>query len=447
MRLTPEALHHLDAPFIKLGIMDTDGVLRTKYLSRDKLQSALASGSSLCNVTFAWDIQDTVYADQPLPDPGFADARLTIDAGSGRTLPWEADTPLLLGDFSNDAGPAGTACPRSLLRRTVARAAKLGLRAEFGPEYEWFAYRETPASLTRKHYRHLTPLSPGMFGYSSLRTGQHAGFWQALAEQLNQVGVPLEGFHTETGPGALEAALVHQSPLEAADRATVFKETVKQVSYRHGLLASFMAKPSAELPGCGGHLHQSVWGDDNVNLFHEPAGRYGMSVQGEQYLAGQLQLLPALMPLFAPFVNSYKRYVPGSWAAVRANWGIDNRTVALRYVSGTPSAARLELRVPGADANPYLVMAAALTAGLYGIEQELTLDLAPLQGSAYEQHIGAPLAKDLGAAAGAMEAEPLVRNLLGEEFTDQFLRSRRWEWQRYQRAVTDWERERYFELA
>ncbi len=207
-----------------------------------------------------------------------------------------------------------------------------------------------------------------------------------------------------------------------------------------------MAKPSAELPGCGGHLHQSVW-RDGVNLFHDPAGRYGMSQEGEQYLAGQLRLLPALMPFFAPFVNSYKRYVPGSWAAVRANWGIDNRTCALRFLPGEPASSRLELRVPGADANPYLVMAAALAAGLYGIKNALSLELPPVQGSAYEQSVGQALPADLGGAAGAMQVEPLLASLLGEDFVGHLLRSRQWEWQQYQRAVTDWERRRYFELT
>ena len=445
MRLTPDDLAQHDAPFIKIGVTDLDGVLRTKYLSREKLQAASQAGSTFCNVIFGWDLQDTVYG-PPLPDPGFADARITIDLGSGRTLPWENDTPLLLADLRDDTGPAAAACPRSLLLRVLARAEEIGLQAQFGPEYEWFAYRETPASLQRKNYRHLTPLSPGNFGYSSLRTGQHTAFWHDLVSRLMEVGVPLEGYHTETGPGALEAALVYQPPLEAADRAIVFKETVKQVSYRHGLVASFMAKPSAELPGCGGHLHQSVW-REGANLFHDPAGRYGMSQEGEHYLAGQLQLLPALMPFFAPFVNSYKRYVPGSWAAVRANWGTDNRTCALRFLPGESSSSRLELRVPGADANPYLVMAASLAAGLYGIEHALPLELPPVRGSAYEQSVGQILPTDLGGAAGAMQVEPLLASLLGQDFMRHFLHSRQWEWQQYQRAVTDWELRRYFELV
>ena len=431
--------------FVKIGVTDLDGVLRAKYLSKEKFEQARTKGTGFCNVIFAWDLHDRLYP-TGIADEGFADARITIDPDSRRPLPWENDVPFYLADLRDDDGPAGTACPRSLLLRTVVRASDLGLTARFGPEYEWFAYRETPASLASRHYTAPRALSPGMFGYSDLRTGQHVDYLSDLAGTLTTMGIELEGYHTETGPGALEAALAHQEPLEAADRAIVFKQTVKQVSYRHGLLASFMAKPSADLPGCGGHLHQSVWQDDH-NVFHDPDSRYGMTPLGEHYLAGQLALLPALLPFFAPNVNSYKRYVPGSWAATHVSWGIDNRTVALRYLPGAPDSARLELRVPGADANPYLVMAAALAAGCYGIERKLPLELPPVSGSAYAQPNGKALQTNLGGAAGELLASGPARALFGEGFIDHFYRSRTEEWNQYQRAVTDWERQRYFELA
>lgn len=172
-----------------------------------------------------------------------------------------------------------------------------------------------------------------------------------------------------------------------------------------------------------------------------------MSQLCEHYLAGQLTLLPALLPFFAPTVNSYKRYVAGSWAATHANWGIDNRTVALRLIPGGPKSYRLETRVPGADANPYLAIGAALAAGLYGIENKLTLPQSPVSGSAYDLESGEALPPDLGAAAGAMVANKVLPNLLGPDFFQHFSLTRQWEWQQYQRAVTDWERRRYFELA
>jgi glutamine synthetase len=430
-----QQLEETKPPFVKVAVTDIDGVLRAKYLSREKVTAAVTSDFGFCNVIFAWDRNDTLYTDPAPSDPGYADARATLDHTTYRILPWEENTPLLLADFSNDAGVAGTACPRSLLRKVIDRATEMGYTARFGPEYEWFTYRADGE-----------PLSPGMFGYSSLRTGEHGTFHRDLLAKLTHAKVDIEGLHTETGPGALEAAIVHREALEAADRAVIFKEGVRQVSYLHGLRSSFMAKPAADLPGCGGHLHQSLWRDDR-NVFYDPAGRYGLSRVGEYYLAGQLALLPALQCLFAPTVNSYKRYVPGSWAATHANWGIDNRTVAIRLIPGGEAATRLELRVPGADANPYLAIAAALAAGLYGMEHELELDQLPVGGSAYAQQVGEPLADHLGAAAGAMLADERTVALLGQDFTEHYAATRRWEWRRFMGAVTDWERERYGELS
>ncbi|WP_116106015.1 glutamine synthetase family protein [Lewinella sp. IMCC34191] len=426
---------------VKIGVTDLDGVLRAKYISAEKLLSALDKGFGFCNVIFGWDIADQVYPD-PLPDPGFADALASIDPDTIRQIPWEDALPFFLGDFRNDEGVAGAACPRSLLRRIVQRAEDLGFTARFGPEYEWFTYRETPDSLTRP--APPRPLTPGMFGYSGLRTSQHASFHRDLFDQLRSFGVQLEGLHTETGPGVLEAAVSHRPALEAADRAALLKLGVKEISYRHGFVSSFMAKPSASLPGCGGHMHQSLW-RDGENVFYDPSAEGGMSKLLRHYIAGQLLFLPDIMPMFAPTVNSYKRYTEGSWAATRANWGEENRTVALRYIPGDGAATRLETRVPGADANPYLAIAAVLAAGLYGIEHELPLEMDAVRGSSYDQAIGNRLPKHLGQAAQAMRQSARVNSLFGAAFCDHFVRSRLLEWERFLGAVTDWEKERYFE--
>ncbi|MEL6355807.1 MAG: glutamine synthetase, partial [Bacteroidota bacterium] len=312
-------------------------------------------------------------------------------------------------------------------------------------EYEWFVYQESPQSAAKKDYHQLERITPGMFGYSGLRSSQNHTYFNDLFKQLGEFGVALEGLHTETGPGVLEAALMYQPALEAADRAILFKQGVKEISYRHGFLASFMAKPTKELPGCGGHLHQSLW-QNGHNVFYDGNAPDGMSPLFRHYLAGQLALLPKLFPLFAPTVNSYKRYVAGSWAATHVSWGIDNRTVALRVISGEEKATRLETRVPGADANPYLAIAAALAAGLYGIEHALPLNSTAVVGSAYESSLTQRLPSHLQAATLALKNSEVVAGLLGKEFIDHFVRSREWEWQQYQLAVTDWERARYLEL-
>ena len=428
---------------VKIGVTDLDGVLRAKYVSGEKLAGANRYGFGFCNVIFGWDIADAVYP-APLPDPGFADAHARPDMTTLRSVPWEAGIPFVLADFREDEGFAGAVCPRSLLARVVKKAESMGFTARFGPEYEWFTYRETPGSLAEKDFRRLRPLTPGMFGYSGLRTSQNGEFLGNLFEQLAAFDVHLEGLHTETGPGVLEAAVSHREAMEAADRAALLKLGVKEISYRHGLVSSFMAKPSAELPGCGGHLHQSLW-RDGTNVFYAEDAEGGISQTLRQYAAGQLLLLPEIMPLFAPTVNSYKRYTEGSWAATRANWGTENRTVALRHVPGGAENTRLETRVPGADANPYLAIGAALAAGLYGIEHALELDSPAVTGSSYEQAIGRELPRDLGSAIEAMRGSDRARELFGGAFCDHFLRTRELEWRGFLREVTDWETRRYFE--
>src|SRR5258705_763128 len=179
---------------------------------------------------------------------------------------------------------------------------------------------------------------------------------------------------TETGPGTYEAAIVYADILEAADRAVLFKTAVKEIAYRHGILASFMAKINENLPGCGGHVHQSLWDKTGKkNLFFDEKDKMKMSDLAKNYLAGQLYCLPHILPMFAPTINSYKRLVEGAWAPTTLTWGMDNRTVALRVLAGSAKSCRLETRVIGSDVNPYLAMAASLASRLYGIKNNLKL--------------------------------------------------------------------------
>src|SRR5690606_30870274 len=238
----------------------------------------------------------------------------------------------------------------------------------------------------------------GMFGYSVLRTGQQPELFEALLRDLRRFDVPLEGLHTETGPGVMEAAISPADALESADRAVLFKSGVKEIGHRHGVLATFMARWNTDLPGCGGHAHQSLWDlHGDRNLFAAPDEPEGMSPLFRHYLAGLLHCLPEILPMLAPNVNSYKRLVDGYWAPTKVAWGLDNRTVAARVITGRPGATRLETRVAGADVNPYLLVAACLAAGLHGIEREMELG-PPTTGSAYDDPSAARLPRTLGQA-------------------------------------------------
>lgn len=434
---------------IRVGIFDLDGILRGKLLHISKLQKALTSGLGFCNVVFGWDSSDVPYENSRVSGwhTGYPDALAKLDPATLRFIPWEADLPFLLGDFSQDETGVEAVCPRSLLRKVSRQAEAIGYHPVFAGELEWFNFKETPQSWAAKKYRDPQPLTPGMFGYSILRASQQSAFFQALFDQLHAFRIPVEGLHTETGDGVYEASIIYDHILEAADRMALFKTAVKEMAARHEQMASFMAKWHKDLPGCSGHIHQSIWNlDGSQNLFHESGQPKGMSPLLEQYIAGQLHCLPHILPLYAPTVNSYKRLVAGSWAAVSASWGVENRTTALRVIPGGPQSTRLETRVPGADANPYLSMAAALASGLYGIRHKLSLDRPATQGNEYETARNPPLPTNLQAATRAMQDSPIAAELFGAGFVDHFVRSRQWEWQQFLESITDWELKRYFEI-
>jgi glutamine synthetase len=284
-----------------------------------------------------------------------------------------------------------------------------------------------------------------MFGYSLLRVAHGHAFFRALLDELPRFGIPIEGLHTETGPGVYEAALAFSGALEAADRATLFKTAVKEIGLRFGIMPTFMAKWNQELPGCSGHIHQSL-SDGTRNLFHDPAGRHGMSPLFESYLAGQVECLMEFAPLFWPTINSYKRLVDGFWAPVKPTWAVDNRTASFRVIPGGAKSTRLETRCPGSDVNPYLAMAAVLAAGLHGVERGLKLTAAPITGcnEGAEKIPRAP--RSLAETTAAFRRSAIARDWLGDAFVDHFAASRDWEWRQWQDAVTDWEMKRYFEI-
>jgi glutamine synthetase len=227
----------------------------------------------------------------------------------------------------------------------------------------------------------------------------------------------------------------------------LFKTSAKEIAARFGILPSFMAKWNSRLPGCSGHVHQSLWdAAGERNVFHDAQGVHQMSVTYRQYLAGLLRALPEILPLFAPTVNSYKRLVDGYWAPTKPCWGVDNRTVAFRHIIGGAHATRLEARVPGSDANPYLTISGCLAAGLSGIEDSLELGAAPLTGSAYDAPIPR-LPRTLLEATTVMRSSTLAKRLFGEAFVEHFTSSRLWEWQQFGDAVTDWELQRYLEIV
>ena len=433
--------------FFKVGIFDVDGVLRGKYVDAKKLASAVDGGFGFCDVVLGWDLHDELYERVEVSGwhTGYRDAPVRLDLSTLRRVPTEEDTLLLIGRFTGDYEGV---CPRSVLGRVVDEARAMGFVVDAAFEYEFFLFDETPDSVREKGYRDLRPVTPGMFGYSVLRNSVHADFYHDLLDAMATFDCELEGLHTETGPGVLEAAIRYARGVDAADRAALFKTFTKVFAQQSELMATFMAKWSNDYPGQSGHLHLSLASpEDDRNLFFEPDAEHGMSETMRRFVAGQVRYLPELLSMVCSTINAYRRLVPGMWAPTAANWGVENRTTAIRVIPAGAKGQRSEYRIAPADANPYLAMAAALASGLRGIEEGLELE-DPIAGNAYEDPTAArhPLPTTLRDAAAALRGSAMARGAFGDAFVDHFAATRDWEDRAFRKAVADWDLARYFEL-
>jgi glutamine synthetase len=445
------AVRQSGAAKVKVAVSDIDGVLRGKYLHKDKFEGAAEQGPGggfgFCDVVFGWDCTDTTYDNAQATgwQHGFPDALAALDLDTHRRVPWDGNVDFFLGNFINTDGTPHPLCPRQTLKKVLARAHKLGFQVMAGMEFEWFNFRETPQSWAAKNGSPPEPITPGMFGYSLLRVNQNREFFNALMDEMQAFNVPIEGLHTETGPGVYEAAIGFSEALAQADRAILFKTGAKEIGARFGIMPSFMAKWSAALPGCSGHIHQSL-ADDKGNRFYDADSPRKMSPLFESYLAGQVACLMEFAPMFWPTINSYKRLVDGFWAPVKPTWGIDNRTASFRVIAGSPKGTRLETRCPGADVNPYLAMAALIAAGLHGVEQGLKLTAPPITGTNQGAENIPRAPRTLIETTRVFQQSEIAREWLGDAFVDHFAATRDWEWRQWLDGVTDWELKRYFEI-
>jgi len=286
-------------------------------------------------------------------------------------------------------------------------------------------------------------------------------YFHSIFDQCLKFGINIEGHHTETGPGVYESALAYTNMARMADNAALFKLTAKAVGLKYGIMPSFMAKPHNNLPGCSGHVHISLRDKDGKNIFAVSEERKDApysdlkwaSKEMEHFIAGVLKGLDQVMPCLVPTVNGYKRLVENFWAPVNVSWGYESRLASIRVISpplADPSATRLEVRVPGADMNPYYTFSAILGLGMYGMKNKLPLEQPPVSEakSATDPKATKRLPKTLKDATDAMAApDSLAREVLGHKFVDHFCATREHEWNVFSQTVTDWELQRYFELA
>jgi glutamine synthetase len=430
---------------VKVGVFDIDGILRGKYMAKDKFFSALDKGFGFCDVVLGWDSNDQLYDNVKVTGwhTGYPDGLVEIDPTTCRELP-EENCLLFIGSFVGEHGKVGA---RASLERMVAKANSMGFNANAALEFEFFVFDETPHSVREKGYQNLKPVAPGTFGYSMIRLNGEQGLYEDILNTAETMDFPLEGLHEETGPGVFEGAIIVDDALSAGDKAALFKTFTKIRAQKYGKMACFMAKWSNDWPGQSGHLHISLTDKDGNSAFYDPDAEHNMSKTMRQFVAGCQKMLPEVLCMVAPTINSFSRLVPGAWAPTDATWGVENRTCALRVIPGSPKSQRLEYRLCAADVNPYIALSAVLASGLYGIEHELELS-EPIVGNAYTQDIPEELKlpMTLWDAAQALKKSSAAREMLGDEFVEHFAATREWEEREFRKAITDWELRRYFEI-
>ena len=385
-------------------------------------------------------------------DAGFGDFILRPDLGTLRLVPWQAGTALVICDHLHHDGSLVAEAPRSVLRRQLGLLAERGLACACASELEFYLFNQTYHSAFLAGYRGLEPSSDYRIDYHLLQPARDEPLLRAIRNGMTRADIPIESSKGEWSRGQHEINFVYADPLTMADRHALFKQGVKELADQHGKAVSFMAKYSPSEAGNSCHIHLSLWAGGR-NSFWGPAqpGSRRRAQPGDcrgsnlfrQFLGGLLKYSPELCLFFAPTVNSYKRFQPGSWAPTRMAWALDNRTVGFRVV-GENHAFRLENRMPGADANPYLAFAAMLAAGMAGMNEKL--DCGPAYtGNAYVDDRLERLPASLGAACALLDRSKLARSALGDAVVDFYLHHARLEASAFDNAVTDWEKVRYFE--
>ena len=374
---------------------------------------------------------------------GYQDMKAVPDLGTLRRIPWLEKTALVFCDLYTEEGEPIEVSPRRILQRQVERAAKLGYRLMVASELELYLFKESFAEARAKRYHGLTPVSQYLEDYHILQTTKEEGLVRAIRNGMEAAAVPVEFSKGEWGCGQEEINLRYAEPIEMADRHTLYKHGVKEIAHAQGSSITFMAKYDMGAAGSSFHLHSSLWDrTGKKSLFSEKGKRFGSALYGH-WLAGQMAMAKEFAYFYAPYVNSYKRYQAGSFAPTRIVAGWDNRTCGFR-ICGEGSGFRVENRIPGADANPYLAFAATIAAGLHGIQKKLPAPQV-YEGNAYEDPKLPQVPKTLREAIAELERSRVAREAFGDEVVEHYLHTARLEQQTFDQVVTDWELMRGFE--
>ena len=442
------------------GAGDTHGIWRGKRLPVAEFLTKIDHGIPFSDVVLVLTHSEDTDEGQELVEPpggaayplyfprkehGFPDIFVRPDLGTARLLAWHPGTVGVLGDFHLPGGAEVPLDPRLALKRLIERARSHGFEAKIGIEYEFYVFRGGLAALKESGWR-PEPVRSRPYTYGVYGGSLDEDLIGAVRRQLGAAGIAIEASNPETGPGQFELNIRYDDALKAADDGFVYKNGLKEIVAARGLMASFMAKPCRDWAGSSCHIHQSLWeAGTGTNAFFAHDGQ-GMSGLGLHYAGGLLSTMREFTALFAPTPNSYKRFAPYSWAGTSVSWSYGNRSTGIRAIAEHPDAARLEHRLPGADTNPYIVIAACLAGGLHGIEAQIRPAQA-YQGDAYAADEFESVPQSLEEALDLLDNSEVAREMLGDDFVQHYVLMKRFEAEKYRQQVSEWEIRRYAEMA
>ena len=432
-----------------VAMVDLQGRLVGKRFHAEYFADSGHEGTHGCNYLLGVDIEM-----EPVPgykatswELGYGDFTLKPDMATLRRVPWLPGTALVICDVvdhhTHEDVPHS---PRAMLKKQLGRLEAMKLKAYVASELEFFLFDDSYESANQKGYRDLKTAGHYIEDYHILQTTKDEVVMRALRNGLQGAGIPVENSKGEWGPGQEEINVRYAEALEMADRHAIIKNGAKEIAYGLGKAITFMAKWNYGMAGSSCHVHQSLWSKDGKSpLFFDKAGDHGMSATMKQYLAGQLEHAREITYFLAPYINSYKRFMAGTFAPTRAVWSFDNRTAGYRVCGAGTKAIRLECRIGGADLNPYLAFAALIAAGLDGVEKKMKLEPA-FSGDAYDPSKKLrEVPKTLREAAALLDGSKFLRAAMGDDVIDHYVHTAEWEQFEFDRRITDLELKRGFE--
>lgn len=430
--------------------VDMQGRLMGKRFQAEYFVESAYEETHSCNYLLATDMEmETVSGYKSTSwEAGYGDYTMKPDLSTLRRIPWLEGTALVLCDMlDHHTHQEVPHSPRAILKKQVKRLEAMGLKAYMASELEFFLFDQTYDDAREGGYRDLRPVSGYNEDYHIFQTTKEEDVMRAIRKGLQGAGIPVENSKGEASAGQEEINVRYADALAMADRHVVIKNGCKEIAWARGKAITFLAKWHYDAAGSSSHIHQSLWSlDGNTSHFYDKDAKYGMSDTMRHYVAGLLNHASEITYFLAPYINSYKRFMAGTFAPTKAVWSKDNRTAGYRLCGEGTKGIRIECRVGGSDLNPYLAMAALLAAGIAGIEGKMELE-APFVGDAYGGSGVREIPKTLRDATGFMTSSKMLREAFGDDVIDHYTRAGQWEQEEYDRRVTDWEVARGFERA